>query len=68
MKGSSDILINLVLHHNSHFRCGQPKSNILSCHVGRENKTTTKIIFQPCSNEVLCSYYTSTDLLILRLT
>ncbi len=25
MKGSSDILSNLALHHNSQFRCRQPK-------------------------------------------
>ncbi len=33
MKGSSDILSNLALHHNSQFRCRQPKAiiNCVSC-------------------------------------
>ncbi len=34
MEGSSDILINLALHHNSHFDCRESYVHVLCNHAG----------------------------------
>ena len=43
MKGSSAILINLALHHNSHFRCRKPYDICISFALSSNEHETIQV-------------------------